>query len=327
MNHSKISIVISMFNATNYIETCLDSIFKQTFEDFEIVLVDDHSQDGSFEFVRDRFNDSRLKIFRNIYHAGEIETRNIGLDLTCDSEFVYFMDSRDVILPETLEILINAAEDSDVICMNSKSVFDGNDLHKISAKNSEPRFMSDNLIERLQFEFIEQQSLNDFLSRMYRRDFLFKNDIRFSEIDLLTHLAIIIAAKKIRIIDFGGYIHQQNLDEKISPEEFLKHTLGSLPQMISYMEKFFAKKNLPRISRENQIILKSYVVKSLTIDSFVDSTLPFEVKDQIVRDFVSQPKEIDPSLICAVIHSFAILSSWHLNRKLNQTCIFELNPE
>ncbi len=105
----KISIIIPVFNVEPYIRRCLDSIKSQTFTDFEVIIVDDSSPDGSIkiaeEFVK---SDPRFKIIAN-RHNGVGEARNTGLQHAA-GEYVAFIDSDDFIAPTYLEKLYNACE-------------------------------------------------------------------------------------------------------------------------------------------------------------------------------------------------------------------------
>ena len=339
MNQPKVSIVIPMFNARKYIATTIDSILAQTFEDFEVIVIDDHSTDGSSDFLRDRYSDSRIKFFQNFRNMGDTETRNIGLDLA-QSEFVYFMDHDDAILPKTLEILVNAAEKSqaEVVFMNSVLIPKDQDftyedeveLDRILINNPTPRFLSKNLTERLQKELIDRDCLWEPWIKIHRRDFLIENKIFFPPIfatsDLLLHLATLLAGKKLQIIDASCYVHRKTPTSisRSNRDEYLRRALETLPNIIEYLENLFTKKNLPKISRENQLIIESYLVTSLTTMHFSHSDLPMETKDQIVREFISRPREMNPSIIRAMIQSFTTFATWFLNRSPNQKCMFEL---
>ena len=78
MDTKKISVLIPMYNRKIYIEDCINSVLKQTFSDYEIVIRDDASTDGVFEFVKNHYDKeiSRGKIIllRNEKNLGELKT-------------------------------------------------------------------------------------------------------------------------------------------------------------------------------------------------------------------------------------------------------------
>ena len=65
MDTPKISVLIPLYNRKQYAADCINSVLNQTFTDFEIIIRDDCSSDGVFEFVQENFSDRRIKLFRN----------------------------------------------------------------------------------------------------------------------------------------------------------------------------------------------------------------------------------------------------------------------
>ena len=90
-----------MYNSEKFIETCLDSILNQTFENFELIIVDDCSTDRSLKIVLN-YQDSRIKIIHQFKNSGESSSRNLGL-ANARGKYVYFMDNDDAILEDNLE--------------------------------------------------------------------------------------------------------------------------------------------------------------------------------------------------------------------------------
>lgn len=108
----KISIVVPVYQVVQWIETCVDSLLSQTYTDFEVILVDDCSTDGS-ESVCDRYgSDSRVTVVHRKKNGGLSAARNTGIDHAC-GEFITFVDSDDFVAPDTLAA-IAAAADADV---------------------------------------------------------------------------------------------------------------------------------------------------------------------------------------------------------------------
>lgn len=86
------SIVIPLFNKENYIKATLETVFAQTFQNFEILVVDDGSTDGSIEIVK-AFRDKRIKIFRQ-ENKGVSVARNKGIEIA-SMEYICFLDADD----------------------------------------------------------------------------------------------------------------------------------------------------------------------------------------------------------------------------------------
>lgn len=108
----KISVIIPVYNKIHYLSGLLEQLRAQIFTDFECLLIDDGSTDGSGAFC-DEFaaKDTRLRVF-HIPNDGVSHARNVGLD-HARGEYVTFIDSDDGIRPDYLENLVRCMEESD----------------------------------------------------------------------------------------------------------------------------------------------------------------------------------------------------------------------
>ncbi len=112
---SKLSIIIPVFNTAAYLPACLESILSQSFTDFEVLLIDDGSSDGSGA-ICDRYAvaDSRVSVFHK-ENGGVSSARNFGLAHS-KGEWIYFVDSDDEVLPDGLKTLIDGiSDDVDIV--------------------------------------------------------------------------------------------------------------------------------------------------------------------------------------------------------------------
>ena len=99
-----ISVIIPVYNSAKYLRECLNSVFLQTLKDFEIILIDDGSTDGSEE-VYNSFDDKRLRIYRQ-ENRGVAFARNYAMSLA-SGEFIACLDSDDICRSDRLEIQYN----------------------------------------------------------------------------------------------------------------------------------------------------------------------------------------------------------------------------
>ena len=108
-----ISIIVPVYNSEQYLSTCIDSILAQTFEDFELILVDDGSDDNS-PAICDAYvaKDARISVIHQD-NQGQSAARNHATAIAKGS-WVCFVDSDDVIHPQMLEFLRHAAMDHNV---------------------------------------------------------------------------------------------------------------------------------------------------------------------------------------------------------------------
>ncbi len=99
----KVSIIIATYNREKFLREAIASVFKQTYQDFELIIVDDGSIDNTRQLVTE-FHDTRLRyIYQN--NKGRSNARNVGLKHAKGSYFT-FLDSDDVYLPEKLALQV-----------------------------------------------------------------------------------------------------------------------------------------------------------------------------------------------------------------------------
>ena len=102
-----VSVAICAFNASRFIDETLASVFAQTFDDYEVVIVDDGSTDGGVDAIARRYADPRLKIVRQS-HQGLSLARRASI-ANSSGEFVAFLDSDDLWMPAKLERQVSDA--------------------------------------------------------------------------------------------------------------------------------------------------------------------------------------------------------------------------
>lgn len=114
-----VSVIVPVFNAEIYLCSCVNSILKQTYRDFELLLIDDGSTDQSAKICDDFQNkDARIKVIHNKNH-GVSYSRNTGL-LLAKGKFIAFCDADDMYEKGYLQKLVDAAENqaADIVICN-----------------------------------------------------------------------------------------------------------------------------------------------------------------------------------------------------------------
>ena len=108
----KISVIVPVYNAESYLAACLDSILSQTYQDFEIILIDDGSTDHSGE-ICDAYadKDSRVCVVHQENH-GVSHARNTGLSVA-SGDVISFIDSDDTLDPDMYELLVKTMQEHD----------------------------------------------------------------------------------------------------------------------------------------------------------------------------------------------------------------------
>ena len=110
-----ISIIIPVYNAEKYIKRCLDSVLSQTFQNFEVIIVNDGSTDSSLELCKGYADkDSRIVVLDKA-NGGAASARNLGMEWfyeNSESKWLCFVDIDDFIHEKYLEILLTAATET-----------------------------------------------------------------------------------------------------------------------------------------------------------------------------------------------------------------------
>lgn len=104
-----ISVIIPVYNVEQYIRECLDSVISQTYQDLEILLVDDGSLDNSGAICEEyATRDERITVIHK-ENGGQSDAKNVGLSAS-NGDYIYFLDSDDYIKEDTLERALSVAE-------------------------------------------------------------------------------------------------------------------------------------------------------------------------------------------------------------------------
>ena len=105
----RVSIIIPFHDVADYLAEAIRSTLAQTYQDFELLLVDDGSKDGSLEVCRS-FLDQRIRVFSQ-QHRGLAAARNVGIR-NSTGELIAFLDGDDSWLPEKLERQLRALDNA-----------------------------------------------------------------------------------------------------------------------------------------------------------------------------------------------------------------------
>lgn len=110
-----ISIVMPVYNVEKYLSKCFDSVLAQTYQNFEIICVNDGSSDNSESILKEYASKDKRIRYVNKTNGGASSARNFGLPYV-KGKFCCFLDSDDYIHPQFLEILLENIKDVDACC-------------------------------------------------------------------------------------------------------------------------------------------------------------------------------------------------------------------
>lgn len=113
----KISAIVPVYNSEKYVEQCIESILSQTYQDWELILVDDGSKDNSLSILQEYANrDTRIHVIHQ-ENKGPGIARNVGVDYAT-GDYIVFIDSDDRVYKDYFNLLSNKKEDVVFIDVN-----------------------------------------------------------------------------------------------------------------------------------------------------------------------------------------------------------------
>lgn len=180
MNHPTISIIVPAYNAERFLSDMLESIISQSFTDFEVIVVNDGSTDKTGNILADyEARDKRIRIISKS-NEGVSVARNKALRHV-KGEYVYFADADDLLMPETLQTLINTARryDADFVRADHQTI--GTECEELFAnKRFQIRKRYGNRILNSE-ECYKKILLDEFFLWvcLFRRDIIIGNGLKF----------------------------------------------------------------------------------------------------------------------------------------------------
>lgn len=174
----QVSVIVPFYNEEQHLESCLSSLLQQSFQDFEVLLIDDQSTDSSFLLAqRLTASDARFHLYHN-EQKGLFNARNKALSLA-QGDYICFVDADDEASAEYLLALVSQAEryHPDLVVQGFMHIV--RDQAQLRLPASEGFF----LIHRspqVVFSSFDVNHLGNLFGKLYRRTVIMQHDLRFS---------------------------------------------------------------------------------------------------------------------------------------------------
>lgn len=236
----KVSVIIPTFNSEKFIKRAIYSVLIQSYEDFELIIVDDCSTDNTVKII-ESFNDNRIKIVKHDVNTGVGVARQTGLKYTT-GDFVLFVDSDDYLKDDFIEmcVLLQKQENADII-YTSFSISFPNAFQTMCA--------GDYLMEKeatLQLYYTNQiKFLTGKLIRRSLCDKIVWSNNRIGE-DCQTLYMLMYEADLVRSSSYTGYIHVWREGSLLANKPPMYVLIGSLYAEIDVI-KFLIEKDNKRL--------------------------------------------------------------------------------
>lgn len=242
--NKKISVIIPMYNAEKTIEKCIISILNQTYENLEIIIINDGSVDNSENICKKLMKkDERIKYFYK-QNSGVSDTRNYGLE-KAKGYYVAFVDSDDFLEKNMYELMIKESEDSDVVICNYNKIINDKEIKLESNINGKVCFDLEEMILK-----IENKKINIYINppwnKLIKKQIIEDNNMKFnSEIslgeDLIFNLKVMQKANKIKVLNkkLYNYIVTDNglCLKKRNSEEYLRESKNLILELLGLSDK------------------------------------------------------------------------------------------
>lgn len=291
----KFSIVIPVYNVEKYLEKCLESIKKQAYHDYEVIIVNDGTKDKSMDIAKKY----PYKII-NQKNQGLSVARNTGVKYS-KGDYILFLDSDDYLEEQTLPSIANSLKNEpDIVRFQIKEVYEnGKEIkypeNSFTGKNGEQAFA-----EIVTYHFVENA-----WCYAIKRDYYTSEKFSFAPGTIHEDFGIvplmIRKAKIVNSINYIGYNYRQRegsimnqksytkikkqVDDFYKHYKFLKNEIGKVKGDTSIFKSYIANSMLKKICELNKDDYKKYKKKlkeEKVADDLLTDTMPRKIKKIIV---------------------------------------------
>ncbi len=240
----KISVIVPVYKVEAYLQECVSSVLNQTMGDFEIILVDDGSPDRCPQMCEElAAKDKRIRVIHK-ENGGLSSARNAGMEIAA-GKYLFFLDSDDYLHPQTLELLLQTAEERqcEIVCCNYLTTAERKpSFQTIQSQVPCQVFSREQALEKMYDSSLGMTIIA--CAKLYRKD-LFEG-IRYPEgclhEDEFTTYKLYYRAKQVAYLEERLYYYYQNAQSITH----VAYKLGRLAALRALRERldFFKEKGL-----------------------------------------------------------------------------------
>lgn len=263
-NMPLLSIIIPVYNVERYIERCVNSIINQSYQNFELIIIDDGSIDGSSKILDVlSSNDNRIQVY-HVKNGGVSRARNLGLSFS-KGDFIAFVDADDIVKNEMYTEMISIAqtENYDMVQCNYEdlyedgNVFQHNEIGTLAIENEDDMIIA--CMERVIYANI--------FTKLFRKKTIssiyFDESIEYAE-DLKFVVDCCEASKKIKLIELVGYQYFQRNDS--ADHKKINESYLSILKVADYFKKMYFNNNTvyPYVIK-NDVLQTKYLIDRISV--------------------------------------------------------------
>lgn len=306
----KVSIIVPVYNVEKYLLHCVESILSQTYVDWELLLIDDGSPDGSGSLCDEYASkDSRIRVLHK-KNGGVSSARNLGLE-NATGEWITFVDADDWISPQTLETCSSYFSKYDVVRFSMKIVYSEHD----ESKNRYFKLMYSTDKDEIIGKVLSRSSLLGVGGGVYKSELFRRTNIHFDTSLIMAEdwlvLLNLLAGSKC-IIDLPDIFYFYNQQNEVSCSN--NPTIGKIENCLQAMDHICRIKGIEGCGYEESITTGRCVIWKAMIRGLIyneQTSNDFITKINIMKEryYFPRTKSIMSAHI-SLIHKIFLLMSF-----------------
>ncbi len=277
MNEPMFSIIIPVYNAEKYIDECIESILKQKYNNYEVIVIDDGSIDSSLSICKKyEKKDTRIKVFSQ-KNKGVSATRNRGISLA-SGKYIIFIDSDDYIRSSMLNELKKNISKEYLLCFGYTKKYKNKEIKYT------PNCTVQNDIDKIyELIFFDNRVGGNIANKVFSKDIINKYNLKFDTSihyceDLLFIFNYINSCKKIKTINKNYYFYRMRKNSVSF--NFINEKNLTILDTYLYLAEYFKNNNKIKFFFEYNYLLNLKKLKSII------------KKDNIRKDILSRENTI-----------------------------------
>ncbi|MBD5415809.1 MAG: glycosyltransferase family 2 protein [Bacteroides sp.] len=292
-----VSVVVPVYNVSAYLDACVRSIIEQNYANFELILVNDGSQDNSLAICRRwEAEDRRIRVIDKA-NGGVSSARNAGIDCAT-GEWITFIDSDDWVKPDYISFLIESVECAPETVdwvTSGLTYYYADEKREVEAPEA-VGLVSSHTADGLLI-IAAQKLVTSPVGKLYRRNIMCDNRLRFNpELsygeDRDFNLHYLSYCANCLITDYNGYCYRKDISTSLStrkPGNLLK---GELDYWSDLYDIFSARKFLTRDVKAYLINrLYNMIIDYISVFSLSTEQVKF-IKQQLNMDFIRENRAL-----------------------------------
>jgi len=220
MENPKISVIMPVYNTAKFLPACLESVINQSFQDIEIICVDDCSTDNSLKILNEyAARDSRITVIQNDKNLGPGFSRERGRAISC-GKYIYYFDSDDWLENDALSVINDAVSEAepDLLIFNYKRYDNISGQFSESIDMPKDKTLFNKIVHANDCENLYKID-GSVWNKVFKRDFLVKHKIRFSDLrfmeDYIYYITILACDAGVMLLNDVLTVYRANRNNSL----------------------------------------------------------------------------------------------------------------